>query len=399
MWKLGLVRRVRGEKSFFLLVLSMLLLLPSDLVGAEQALGVSPGRVDRPSEIGSTCPTFSWGAVVGAKSYRLVAYEMTQGAADRGKPILTQELPGTALSWTPNLEDCLARGKTYIWFVRAEGRAAPADWSIGRLFRTPAALGRPELAAALHEYLQSGGTLQELVAAATSGLAAPDLAAASRAQMLPATFAAAEDATPGGLAATDLEGEEFAGEALPSGLLSNLGGGLVSTTGGVNSAAVSGTNIQVGSETNRGYLGVQGSVGFDGMDFLGNEIAGDEIGVLGVSQGGSDNFGVVGVGSGTSSAAGRFFNDTAGSEVLLGTADDGLVCDECIHSGDLPRSSSSRSSAAPNVPTGPSAVSAATFMSPLPWTARLSKPLAEERAAPPPQTTSVNAGASPVSTP
>lgn len=120
-----------GQKS---LHLALLLLLCAPAAGASKApVAVSPGT-SAGALIGGACPTFSWGAVEGAKSYELVVYAVGEG--DEGaEPTLKQGIPGSALSWTPSLKRCLERGGQYAWSVRAIGPKEVTGWSTPSLFQ------------------------------------------------------------------------------------------------------------------------------------------------------------------------------------------------------------------------------------------------------------------------
>lgn len=108
--------------------------------------GVSPGSSDRVAEIEGRCPSFSWGVVPGAERYQLVGYRIPEGMdpADldpsQAEQVLYTEVPGSATSWTPDLEQCLTPGESFVWFVRAvlkeeDGEVVEAsEWSGGRYF-------------------------------------------------------------------------------------------------------------------------------------------------------------------------------------------------------------------------------------------------------------------------
>ena len=82
-------------------------------LAAEAPVAVSPGAASKLALIEGRCPTFSWGAVTGAKGYELVVYRLgEEGPAAR--PVLRESFAGTASSWTPALEHCLERGGRYV---------------------------------------------------------------------------------------------------------------------------------------------------------------------------------------------------------------------------------------------------------------------------------------------
>jgi hypothetical protein len=89
-------------------------------------VAVSPGSATG-TQIGETCPTFSWGSVEKAGSYELVVYRLGEEGQEE-QPILRQSFPGAVGSWTPSLDQCLEWGGRYAWAVRASG-GKPTSWS------------------------------------------------------------------------------------------------------------------------------------------------------------------------------------------------------------------------------------------------------------------------------
>jgi hypothetical protein len=49
-------------------------------------------------------------------------------------PVLVEEIPGKALSWTPSADKPLINGGSYVWYVGAMVNAAQGQWSEGRRF-------------------------------------------------------------------------------------------------------------------------------------------------------------------------------------------------------------------------------------------------------------------------
>jgi hypothetical protein len=101
--------------------------------------------------------------VVGAANYELVAYRLpdtvepaavTSAELVPESEVLYARVPGGATSWTPALDQCLASGGSYVWFVRGiheneSGEEAPGDWSEGLFFAVSAGLSREEVAEAM----------------------------------------------------------------------------------------------------------------------------------------------------------------------------------------------------------------------------------------------------------
>ncbi|MEE4270140.1 MAG: hypothetical protein V2I67_00600, partial [Thermoanaerobaculales bacterium] len=143
-------RRPRATVSGFLTVTLAIGLSP---VLAQSPEGVSPGAVDRITEVEGRCPNFYWGGVSGAQAYELVVYQLQPElqASDTGEvdlsasdEVLYSRVPGGATAWQPELADGLAPGGSYVWFVRVvlreeAGEVVEAgDWSVGRFFSIPA---------------------------------------------------------------------------------------------------------------------------------------------------------------------------------------------------------------------------------------------------------------------
>ena len=115
----------------------LILVLCSAAWAAERPVAVSPGDASRLALTGDTCPTFSWGAVDGAKSYELVVYRVDETRKE-AEPVLRQAIAGSAFGWTPSLPDCLEPGQLYAWSVRAAGVASESEWSEASLFEVSA---------------------------------------------------------------------------------------------------------------------------------------------------------------------------------------------------------------------------------------------------------------------
>ncbi|MCU0305965.1 MAG: hypothetical protein MUC56_18070, partial [Thermoanaerobaculales bacterium] len=81
--------------------------------------GVSPGEVDRITEVGEPCPSFFWSAVPGAAAYELVVYRLPEAPAEGESGevdlspsdlVLAARLPGGAGAWQPSLAEALEPG-------------------------------------------------------------------------------------------------------------------------------------------------------------------------------------------------------------------------------------------------------------------------------------------------
>jgi hypothetical protein len=108
---------------------------------------VSPGSATGTSIV-DHCPTFSWGHTEGAVSYEVVVYRVGDQGVE-ADPVLSQEIPGAGLVWTPSVDLCLERGEPYAWSVRAATGEGHSAWATPLLFEVAPEPSAEELAAAL----------------------------------------------------------------------------------------------------------------------------------------------------------------------------------------------------------------------------------------------------------
>lgn len=102
---------------------------------------VSPGAVTSSTPIAESCPTFSWGAIPGARRYELALYDAhwnpstdAKEQAAAAEPLQQIAIDAPATAWTPAGEQCLQDGAAYVWFVRAETAKGFSPWSPGAGF-------------------------------------------------------------------------------------------------------------------------------------------------------------------------------------------------------------------------------------------------------------------------
>ncbi|QQR73336.1 MAG: hypothetical protein IPJ17_17895 [Holophagales bacterium] len=131
---------------------SVAFVIPASVTASDLATAVSPGATERPSEIGSACPTFSWSAVAGAAGHELAVLDLTT----KGEPVVVLRHPveGSASSWTPSLAECLKPGGSFAWTVRAldasgRGMGSETGWSAPKRFTIRAIPTADEVAAAI----------------------------------------------------------------------------------------------------------------------------------------------------------------------------------------------------------------------------------------------------------
>lgn len=125
---------------------------------AQRSEAVSPGRTDEIVGIADICPSFSWSAAGDAIRYDLVVFALDEKGAAEGDvpPVLETSVPGSALSWTPSLDQCLEAGRAYAWFVRAIDPLGEGEWSPANLFTPVATPATLELEERLRLFRHSG---------------------------------------------------------------------------------------------------------------------------------------------------------------------------------------------------------------------------------------------------
>jgi hypothetical protein len=128
------------------------------IVGAALAAGeerlaagpraVSPGSTEVASRA-SRCAAFSWASVDGAAGYELAVYRLDAAGDVEPEPFLSRRIDGRALSWTPELESCPARGERHAWTVRAVTAEGATAWSEPLFFAVESGPSEDELSWAL----------------------------------------------------------------------------------------------------------------------------------------------------------------------------------------------------------------------------------------------------------
>jgi hypothetical protein len=140
---------------------------------------VSPGSPEAIPVIAQSCPTFSWGAMDGARAYELVVYALAEEGDATPQPVLRVRLPGSASGWTPALAQCLEPGRQYAWFIRALGDEV-GEWSDATAFEVAAVPSAADVEGALrvlNPYLEVGkpaGAADGTVAEEPVGSEAPE---------------------------------------------------------------------------------------------------------------------------------------------------------------------------------------------------------------------------------
>lgn len=176
------------------LCLAAILVCAGTLLAAATFAGVNPTAISPGSGVGTmvsgACPTFSWGAVPGAESYELVTYQVENELAAGVSPADLKQLwrvtlPGSALSWTPPVDECFAHGGSYAWAIRAVVGGEASSWSEASLFtveKAPSGEEVRKMMALMRHYLgeRGNGAGATASAAGREGLATKKSATSKR---------------------------------------------------------------------------------------------------------------------------------------------------------------------------------------------------------------------------
>jgi len=129
--------KTKGARVF----LSLIVLLTWCFAQEIKPVAVSPGAERGVARVGERCPTFSWSAVGWAAGYKIAVFEVKtaevrtyESMALAAVPVLTQDIPGKALSWTPSEGAGLKSGGLYVWYVQARDASGNGLWSAGKTF-------------------------------------------------------------------------------------------------------------------------------------------------------------------------------------------------------------------------------------------------------------------------
>jgi len=134
-------------------------------------VAVSPGRAGGVAIVAELCPTFSWTSVDWAVGYRVSVFEALgigvvsyeQMASGGTEPVLSREIEGRGLSWTPSSEEGLRTGAIYVWYVEAMSLSGPGVWSAGKVFIVDAGAISPGTEERVMRILREKGIREEVI--------------------------------------------------------------------------------------------------------------------------------------------------------------------------------------------------------------------------------------------
>ena len=287
----------------------------------DRPVTVSPGGLAAVEMAPTRCPTFSWGGVDKARSYEIVVYALTaaggpaESVAGR-RPALIVTVAGSASSWTPAADQCLAGGSSFVWFVRANRTGdVLSEWSEGGMFRTPALTQNTcraeEILQIVERYLETPSTArmsarQEIEQPAAIDPVAP---AASFASMLRPTADITATATPTEVQAFKAEQPDASG--IPAYGVFGISSGSYEGSAGVVGYADA-TSGEVG-----GVVGYNDSVQGYGV-FGQNSGTTGGVGVMGRDEADSGiTAGVVGLSNNDEGYGGFFWHEDGGDALVV----------------------------------------------------------------------------------
>ena len=127
-------------------------------------VAISPASASGLARVAESCPTFSWTSVEWATGFKVVVFETNgpnilsyEEMAAISSPVLSREIQGRALSWTPSSEERLSNGSMYVWYVQAENDYGQGTWSEGRMFKVETLLQLVGIEDAVRKSLRERG--------------------------------------------------------------------------------------------------------------------------------------------------------------------------------------------------------------------------------------------------
>ena len=152
---------------FFFLILFVVINIRAQERGP---VAVSPGNDAGVVKVATGCPTFSWTDVDWAVAYKVVVFEtggpnllVYEEMEAIASPVLTKEIQGRSLSWTPSTDERLGVGGKYVWYVKAVDAYGQGMWSAGSVFRVDIPLSFDGVEENVRERLENQGLSEEVI--------------------------------------------------------------------------------------------------------------------------------------------------------------------------------------------------------------------------------------------
>jgi hypothetical protein len=166
---LYITTRRRVMKQRIVLSCLFLLIFVSGVSASEEGpMAVSPGIKGGVAVVDQSCPTFSWSEVQWTEMYRVKVFQALEDKVlfyeemeALGYPVISKDIQGRALSWTPSQAERLVNGQAYVWYVQAVNDQGIGVWSEGRKFRVEEAVRLVGVEEKLRESLNGFGLSEE----------------------------------------------------------------------------------------------------------------------------------------------------------------------------------------------------------------------------------------------
>jgi hypothetical protein len=133
---------------------------------------ISPGSDLGVAKVEHSCPTFSWSGVAGATAYRIVIFNTVteevlpyEDMLVTAKPLMSTEIPGQALAWTPSADEGLGTGGFYVWYIQAvdSNGNSVGSWSKGKIFKVELTVRLAGIKERLRETLKEYGVDEDII--------------------------------------------------------------------------------------------------------------------------------------------------------------------------------------------------------------------------------------------
>lgn len=166
---------MKKKKTFFVSWVIIFLLVTfwgTAKIAINNPVAVSPGSETELVTVWQSCPTFSWSSVDQAASYKIAIFESVDGKimpyenmAAMSAPMISQQIPGPALSWTPSTKESLKTGTMYAWYVHAVDASGNeiGPWSMGKFFKVEQELRFAGIVEKLAEKMKEYGVNDETI--------------------------------------------------------------------------------------------------------------------------------------------------------------------------------------------------------------------------------------------
>jgi hypothetical protein len=167
--------KMKRKKILSIAFVFMFLLVSFWLIAEESKnspVAVSPGSDMKAVSVWQSCPTFSWSAIDQASSYKIAVFEVIdpkvlayEEMAAMASPVVSNDIPGPALSLTLSSEKSLKSGSMYAWYIQAVDANGNSlgNWSGGKIFKVEQEIRFAGIEEKLAEKMREYGVNEETI--------------------------------------------------------------------------------------------------------------------------------------------------------------------------------------------------------------------------------------------